>query len=192
MDSGSQVGEHGGGAFLPNCEVIPMDARRFFVVGLLVAGLNGCSQGRPVENEEPGSNPLVGVWLITETSVTEPTGTSVNQNPEAGLYVFTEHHFSNILIPGSLREPLSAERTDEERLAAFDNFIADAGTYDYKKSTLTARNIIAKIPNVMPPHRTSAELTYRWRLEGDELILILQGGWAPPDGEISYRLTRLE
>ena len=168
-----------------------MSYRMFLIVGLTVFGVQACTPAQPVESEQAASNPFVGAWLITETSVTDPTGTIVNENPEAGLYIFTERHFSNMLIPGSERAPFSQERTGEERLAAYDNFIADGGTYEYTESTLTANNIVAKVPNVMPPH-ASGPLTYQWRLDGDELVMTLRGGWALMDGEITYRLSRLE
>jgi hypothetical protein len=167
-----------------------MTYRHLFVLGLVV-GVYACTQAGLVEREKASPNRLVGAWKIAQTSVTGPSGTSINENPAPGLYIFTERHFSNMLIPGSERQPFSVERTEKERLAAYDNFIADGGTYEYTDSTLTAKNIIAKVPNVMPPHSTGA-LTYRWRFDGDVLVLTLHGGWAPPNGEIAYRLERLE
>ena len=168
-----------------------MGCRAFLIIGLTVFGVYACTPAQPVESEPGASNPFVGAWLITETSVTDPTGTTVNDNPEPGLYVFTERHFSNMLIPGSERVRLSPERTDEERLSAYDNFIADAGTYEYTESTLTVDNIIAKVPNVMPP-REGFAMTYEWRLDGEQLVITFRDGWAPMDGEITYRLSRLE
>jgi hypothetical protein len=74
---------------------------------------------------------------------------------------------------------------------AYDNFIADAGTYEYTDTTLTVRNIIAKVPNVMPPY-ASGPVTYHWRLDGEALVLTLRSAWAPADGEITYTLSRRE
>ena len=162
----------------------------FLVMGLTALGLQACTPAQPVESEPTASNPFVGAWLITETTVTDSTGTTVNENPEAGLYVFTERHFSNMLVPGAERAPFSQEPTDEERLGAYVNFIADAGTYEYTESTLSVDNIIAKVPNVMPPFGFA--MTYQWRLDGDDLFLTFREGWAPMDGEITYRLSRLE
>lgn len=169
-----------------------MTSRNFFVIGLMIVGLHACRPAEPVESQEPVQNPLVGAWLITATSVTGPAGTSINENPQPGLYIFTDRHFSNMLIPGPERLPFSADRTDEERLAAYDNLIADAGSYELAESTITVKNIIAKVPNVMPPYRSTDGLTYRWHFEGDSLILFLEGGWALPNGQITYRLRRLE
>ncbi len=130
----------------------------------------------PAHGQTEGPEQLVGVWLISETVETTPDGTTTNADPRPGLYMFTERHFSNMLIPSvEPRAPLSAERTDAERLAAYDNFIADAGTYAATDSEITVRNIIAKIPNVMPPFRAGTDLSYGYRFEGESLILTLQG-----------------
>jgi hypothetical protein len=138
-------------------------------------------------------NPLLGTWIITETTVTQLSGTSVNENPQPGLVIFTDRHFSIVLIPGGERAPFSADRTDTERLAAYDNLIVDAGTYERTDSTFTIANIVAKVPSVMPPHSTG-NLTFGYSSGGDAdfLILTLRGGWAPPDGQLTYRLRRLE
>lgn len=154
---------------------------------------NRVETGPRIQSERAVENPLVGVWSISETSIVGPAGTSVNKNPQPGLYIFTDRHFSIVLIPGGERPPFSSMATDEERLAAYDNLIVDAGTYQRTDSTFTIENIIAKIPNVMPPHSTG-DLTFRYQLGGDadSLILTLEGGWAPPDARITYRLRRLE
>jgi hypothetical protein len=88
--------------------------------------------------------------------------------------MFTERHFSNILIPNERRALFSGTPTDQERLAAYDNFITDAGTYDATDSTLTTHNLIAKVPNVMTG---GPGITYRYRLEGDTLLLTFRGAW---------------
>ena len=166
-----------------------MKSRLIAATTLLLVG--GTEMALVETQSATGSNPFAGAWLITETTTTDDAGTNVNKNPEPGVYIFTERHFSDMLIPGGERVPLGSEWTDAKRLKAYDNFVADSGTYEYTESTVTARNIIAKIPDVMPPH-TSGPLTYRWRLDDEDLVLTLTGGWAPPNGEVTYRLSRLE
>lgn len=163
----------------------------FAILGLAALSVQACTTPRPAENEQPGRNPFVGAWIITRAAVTDPAGTTVDENPEPGLYIFTERHFSNMLIPGAERVPFREEGTAAERLAAYDNFIADAGTYEYTDTTLTVRNIIAKVPNVMPPY-ASGPVTYQWRLDGEALVLSLRGAWAPVEGQITYTLSRRE
>ncbi len=169
-----------------------MRLRDFLKITIVCALLQGCaSTGQ--DEEASSRTQLIGAWLITETSVTTEEGTTTNENPQPGVYIFTERHFSNMLIPNKEgRPPFSTARTDAERLAAYDNFIADSGSYELTDSSLTTHNIIAKEPNVMPPYNVDDGLTYGYSFEGESLVLTLRGGWAPPDGEITYRLDRLE
>ena len=134
-------------------------------------------------------NLLVGAWLIKETSVTTTEGTSTDKNPPPGIYIFTEQHFSNTLIPkAEERLPFTNQTTQDEMLAAYNNFIAEAGSYEVTESTLTTHNIVAKIPNFM-----NGRIVYRYKLEGDSLTLILHDdGWAPEGGEIVYQLARMK
>ena len=108
-----------------------MSIRNFLAISTASVLGNGC---RPTDNRDAQTEPhngLVGAWLIVETTVTTPTGTTTNENPRPGVYIFTERHFSNMLIPGERRVPFSEEQTDQERLAAYDNFIADSGSYEW-------------------------------------------------------------
>ena len=155
-----------------------------FLAAILI-GAVGCSS--PPESAQGNSSALVGAWLITETMTTTADSSWTNSTPQTGLYIFTDSHFSNMLIRGSNPRQLFPETaTPEQRLAAYDLFIADAGEYELTDSTLTTRNIIAKVPNVM-----RASLFYRYSLSGDSLTLTLTGGWAPQDGELTYKLVRL-
>ena len=165
--------------------------RGLFVITLMVAMLIVGTVVQDRVDAQTSGNPLVGAWSIVETTVTTSSGSTTESNPQPGFYMFTERHFSNMLIPFGARSNFSATRTDEERLRAYDNFIADAGTYEVDGSVITVDNIIAKVPNAMPPRVTDG-LTYRFRFDGESLVLILTGGWAPRDGEITYRLERLE
>lgn len=134
-------------------------------------------------------NPFLGAWLISETTITDADGvTSFNSSPSTGLYVFSDRHFSTMLVPGEMREPFYLrEHSDAEKLAAYDNFSADAGSYVYDETSITTQHMLAKIPDF---ERTG--MHYQWRMDGEELILEFSDGWAPAGGQIIYRLTRLE
>jgi len=153
---------------------------RYLAIGILF--LTSCSNLQSVEN------PLVGAWWIVETTTISPDSTWVNSSPQPGMYVFTESHFSLMLVQGSeSRKHILPNPTDEERLAAFNPFIADAGTYVRTDSTIEANNLIAKWPDVM-----EYQLSYRYSLWGDSLRLSFTTGWAPEGGEVTYLLTRLQ
>ena len=136
---------------------------------------------------------LIGTWRIIETTVNDGTIAATNSSPEPGIYIFTSSHFSNMLILGDVpRSAFSSSSAPEERLAAYDVFIADAGTYEATDKEFYTHNIIAKVPNVMPPYNGESFLTYRYKFDSSNLIITLIGGWAPQEGEITYRMERLE
>ena len=164
-----------------------MSIRAVFAIATAIVLVNGCGQSNNLDTQIESHKGLVGAWLIVETTVTTLDGTTTNENPQPGVYIFTERHFSNMLIPEERRSLFGEERTDEERLAAYDNFIADSGSYELTDSLLTTHNMIAKVPNAM-----DGGFPYRYTLDGDSLVLTFDRGWAPPDGEITYRLRRLE
>ncbi len=150
-------------------------------------GISACAAEAPSGSQE--ANPLVGAWLIVETTRTTADSAWVNEDPQPGLYVFTDRHFSIMLIPGdSVRGNLFPSAPPEQRLAAFEDFIADAGSYVATDTLLTMRNLIAKIPDVM---NSGAGGPYRYWLEGDTLTLSFSAGWAA-GGVTTYRLIRLE
>ena len=160
--------------------------RKIMWMGVLVL-VTACS----TESELPvvdSSSPFVGAWLIAETTKTTPDSSWTDTSPQPGLYVFSGSHFSNMLVDGSnARVPFPpGGASPEQRLAAYDPFIADAGSYEFSDSILTTQNIIAKVPNVM-----TAQIVYRYHFSADTLTLTFRGAWAPPDGEITYRLVRL-
>lgn len=143
------------------------------------------------EKTMASSNPLVGAWLITETAITDAEGiTRVDTDPATGVYIFTEEHFSAMLVPREAREPVYlVDHTDAELLEAYSNFSADAGSYTYDDSSMVTTNMIAKIPDFM-----TSSMHYQWWIEedGQELILDFADGWAPAGGKIVYRLQRME
>ncbi len=133
-------------------------------------------------------NTLLGVWRITEVSVNSPDTTWTSKNPQPGLYIFSDRHYSTILVRGTEdRMPFTDDTTDEEVLAAFQIFIANAGTYEVTNTELTIHPFVAKLPNSM-----NGGFTYWYTVHGDSLVLTFNWGWAPVGGEITYRLVRLK
>ena len=133
------------------------------------------------------SSALQGAWTITEVSVTTPDTSWTEANPQPGLYIFLERHYSTLIVQGSEpREFLSDDPTDAEFLAAFGPFIANSGTYEVSGTTLTVRPLVAKVPEAMSDN----SFTYTYRVEGDTLRLTLSAAWAPEGGEVRYTLAR--
>ena len=135
-------------------------------------------------------NGLEGVWQIEEATIVGGENEGTNSDPQPNLYIFTGQYYSTVIVPGdSPRQQLSDENTDEERLAAYDNFVANAGTYEVSGSTLTILASVAKNPAAM---MGGEGFTYQYSLDGDSLTLVLAAAWAGEDAEITYRLNRLE
>ena len=133
------------------------------------------------------SSALQGAWTITEVSVTTPDTSWTEANPQPGLYIFLEPHYSTLIVQGSEpRELFSDDPTDAEFLAAFSLFVANSGTYEVSGTTLTVRPLVALHPNSM----SNNSYTYTYRVEGDTLRLTLSAQWAPEGGEIRYTLAR--
>ena len=157
----------------------------------LCAASASCTGAEPKGGDSERS-PFLGGWLLVETTKVTPESTWTDSTPPIGLYVFADEHFSIMLVDADESRALfppggTAAASDEERLRAYDPFIADAGTYRFNDSILTTQNIIAKVPNVM-----SYQIAHRYRMAGDSLWLTFSGAWAPPDGEITYHLVRHE
>ena len=139
------------------------------------------------DQAQTDDNPLAGAWRITEASVTSPDTSYTDTDPQPGLYLFLDRHYSTLLVPGPERASFTDETTDAERLAAYENFIANTGTYTVSDSTLTLQHIVTKFPNVM-----SGTLTYTYQVEGNTLRLTLSDAAWAEEGEIQYTLARVE
>ncbi len=112
--------------------------------------------------------PIEGVWKVVEIVVTG-AGASNSPNPQPSLQILTQGHYSQIGVIGDKPRTLykAEEPTNAEKMAAFDSFFANAGTYEVSGSTLTIRPTIARNPNFMAGGFTK----YQFRIEGNNLWL---------------------
>ena len=96
--------------------------------------------------------PLEGAWKIVKVSYTSPDTSWTHHDPQPSLYIFAKAHYSIMYVQDTKPRAQFAEQgnsTDEEKLAAYNSFVANSGTYDVKGSMLTIRPIVAKNPNFM-------------------------------------------
>ena len=112
--------------------------------------------------------PMEGVWKVAEIVVTG-AHTSNIANPQPSLFIFTRGHYSQMWVPGNQPRALfkAEEPTNQEKIPAFDSFVANTGTYEITGSTLTIRPIVARYPNFMAGGFTK----YQFRIEGNTLWL---------------------
>jgi hypothetical protein len=145
--------------------------------------------------QEPASaERLIGTWKIVQTVNSNPSGESLDNDPPPGMYMFTGRYMSNLIVPEWAPRPvISRASSDEERLGAYSNFIADGGEYWIVGDIIQTHNFVAKVPNAMRPDRKRGEgIRYRFHFEEDDLVITMTNqGWAP-DGSITYRLLRME
>lgn len=111
---------------------------------------------------------IEGTWQMYEVTVSRGANFRTAINPNLGLLMFTERHYGMFVNAGDRPDvppgsgPLA---TDELKLAAFESFIANAGTYEVSGSKLTLHLMLARSPSGLG---SSPEFGYR--IDGDKLI----------------------
>lgn len=135
------------------------------LTALAAAMFSGCQPAEAPEAREPG---LEGAWSIVSIRGTGPDsapGTTV----QPSVYLFGNTHYSMMRVTGNQPRALAATDsvTDAEKLAAYDSFIANTGTYEVGDSTITIHPVVARSPNFM----SGGSDKYYFRVSGDTLWL---------------------
>ena len=126
---------------------------------------------------------LKGAWKVV--AVTAADG-KADTAPQPGLYVFTGTHYSIQRVNSARPATAGVSSPDKDRLAAYDAFTANTGTYEVKGNTLTTKPLVAKNPSVMGTTGQS-EL----RFEGTSVVHVTSpnpGGV----GKTTVKLQRVE
>ena len=123
--------------------------------------------------------PIEGVWKVVEIVVTG-AGASTSSSPQPSLLILTQGHYTQVGVLGDKARTLykAEEPTNAEKVAAFDSFFGNAGTYEVSGSTLTIHPIVARNPNFM----AGGFEKYQFRLEGNNLWL------TDKSSDTSYRI----
>jgi hypothetical protein len=114
-------------------------------------------------------HPLMGAWKVTE--IANPDGPPLT-NPQAGLYLFTEKHYSAVRLNGAKplpSYPSNDVATDADKVAVFNMLYLNTGGYTVSGNMLTLRPMVAKSAFAMAPGRT---LEYEFTVKGDTLTLV--------------------
>jgi hypothetical protein len=113
--------------------------------------------------------PLTGAWKVTE--IANPNSQPLT-NPQAGLYLFTEKHYSAVRLNGTKPLPSYSSNdvaTDADKVASFNILYTNTGSYTVSGNLLTLSPMVAKSAFAMAPGRT---LQYEFAMNGDVLTLV--------------------
>mgnify|MGYP001792700345 CR=1 FL=1 len=120
------------------------------------------------ERTEHSVPTLEGAWRAVSIRVTGPDS-AADQMAQPSLFLCGETHYSMMRVTGNQPRALAAKDsvTDAEKLAAYDSFIANSGTYEVADSTLTIHPVVARSPNFM----AGGSDKYHFSVRGDTLWL---------------------
>ena len=138
-----------------------------------------------------GTAQLRGAWKLTESIQSGRDTTVVSKSPQPGIVIFTDRHYSFMLVEGSApRTPFAdpARPTELEKLRAFDTFSAHSGSYTVQDSIAQMTIVVAKHPSMMTPELRSSFARFAYRIVGDTLWLTRQS----PVGSVRMTFLRVE
>jgi hypothetical protein len=154
-----------------------------------------------VSAQSSKKKPIEGAWKVTEIVVTGADPSSV-PNPQPGLIIFTKTHYSVMWVPGNQPRSLFKGEgpTDQEKIAAYDSFVANSGTYEVAGATITLHPMVARSPNFMAGGVSKSQMriegTTMWLTQKNTDVSVRTGsGVAPPSGptrETRLKLSRVE
>jgi hypothetical protein len=150
------------------------------LIGITLLGLFAVAM--TVYGQSPATrNPLVGAWRVTEIDdANRPPIT----NPQPGLYIFSEQHYSFVRINGTgpLPDyPSNDKATDADKVAVFNAIYLNSGTYTVTANMLTTKATVAKSAFVI-----GASNQYEFAVNGKALVLAQK-----PSGAV-IKLVRVE
>jgi hypothetical protein len=144
------------------------------LIGITVLGLFAVVMivhGQSLDKAASKANPLVGAWKVTEIDdANKPPIT----NPQPGLYLFTEQHYSFLRINGTAPLPAyasNAKATDADKVAVFDAIFVNSGAYTVTGNTLNTKVQVAKSAFVL-----GSSAQYEFTVNGKELVLKQKSG----------------
>ena len=128
--------------------------------------------------QTPAANPLKGAWQLTEI-VGAPNGPS--GTPFPSLMLFTDKHYSVWAILGPRPKFAPGQGSDADRLATFDAFAGNSGTYEVNGNIVIMHAMIGKNEYIVGSTQRA-----EFRIEGSTLV------WSMPGGGMERKFTRLE
>jgi hypothetical protein len=118
---------------------------------------------------------LRGTWKVVEVN---GGAEGTNTRPQPGLFMFTDKYYSAMRVTGTKARPKFASNnmaTDAEKVASYDGFFAQAGTYEVSGTTITTRPLVAKaeFPMTGPPSKAEIKIdgdTLKWTFATGQVL----------------------
>ncbi|HXK07949.1 MAG TPA: hypothetical protein VMS37_36485 [Verrucomicrobiae bacterium] len=136
-------------------------------------------------------SPLAGVWQVVERSTSGPNA-ATNSNPQPGLFLFTEKHYSIVYDHSDAPRPDVdfSTASDAEKLAVLMPMQAQSGTYEISGTTVTLHPVVVMITRYLHS-RYSPKFTFQ--VEGKTLVMTqIQSPNGPVANPVTTKLTRVE
>ena len=116
---------------------------------------------------------LKGVWEVQERTERVGDESTTISDPQPSLYLFTDRYYAIMFIPGAEPRPdlmvvqqQLRQASGEDLVAAFNTFVANAGTYEVSGPRLTRNIVVARIPGAM-----GVTADWEYEVEGDTLTI---------------------
>jgi len=139
--------------------------RRLIVLLVLVVAAGSFLAFRPTVTTE-----VEGVWKLVHVTTAEGDFDS----PQPSILLFTAGHYAAVSVRGTEpRETLPEEPTDEQRLAAWRRFFANAGTYEVHGNEIHMKVIVDRNPNATAEQ---VERSSTFEVDGDTLVRTFGNG----------------
>ena len=92
---------------------------------------------------------IEGVWKIVEVSTTGGASPTTVTNPQPSLLIITRGYYTMMYVPGDKPRDMyqAVKPTEAEKMAAFDSFFANGGTYELGGNTMTIHPSVARVQN---------------------------------------------
>lgn len=129
---------------------------------------------------------LSGVWRATVVTTSGSDRSSTNAAPPPSLFILTRTHYSQIYEQGdTARADFAGPRpSDLEKIAAFDSFVANGGTYRVVGNVMLLQPTVAKRPRPAGGYWT---IPHEFRIRGDTLFTVDRG--PSGSGPMEFRVT---
>ena len=140
--------------------------RRLTLLRVLVVAAGSFLAFRPTMTTQVSA--VEGVWNHVTTAEGDFDAT------QPSILLFTAGHYAAVSVRGTEpRETFPEEPTDEQRLAAWSRFFANAGTYEVRGNDMHTKVIVERNPNATAEQ---VERSSTFEVDGDTMVRTFDNG----------------